>query len=540
MIGTGFIPDGGFADCMGDQTIFVAEFSHETNTFAGMKTTRERFQERREYIGEEMFEELEGTNSTIGGGMAVAEEAGVTLVPSIAAAAMPSGLVDGEAYEFYTERIVSDLREVADDVDGVFLSLHGAMVQEGGDDGEGPLIADVRDIVGEETPIAVTLDLHGNITDEMVDEADALIAYECYPHTDSGLTGERAMRLLIDTIAGEVNPEMAIERPPVLPYGPKQNTREGPMAELMADARAMEDRDDVLKVNVFPGFHQADVPSMGFSIPVVTDASVDAARATARELAETVWNRRESFVGDYPEPAEAVTRARTLVDEGATEDGPVVLADVGDNPGGGGATDGTTVLRQLLDQGIKNAGFAVMHDPDVSEAAADAGVGERVTVDLGGKKDDLHGAPIEDVDLYVKAITDGKFRNTGPMGTGTPANLGRAIRVQAGGEGDSVDGGDVEIILVDNRVQPLDAEIWRHVGIQPERLDVLVVKSTNHFRADYEPMSCEVIPVNSPGLVAMDPGKFDHRNIQRPKFPLDEMDDGDYPDWDSANGGDGT
>lgn len=514
---------------MGSPTVFVAELSHETNTFSDEPTGRKQFQERREYFGDEVLEEFDGTNTTIGGAMEIAEREGVDLRPSVAAAAMPSGRVTADAYEFYTGRVVTDLREIADELDGVFLSLHGAMVQEGGVDGEGPLIEVVRKVVGPNVPIVVTLDLHGNITDRMIDAADALVAFESYPHTDMGPTGRRAMSLLLETVAGQLDPVMRIERPPVLPYGPKQNTRDGPMAEVMSIARELEDRDGVLKVNVLPGFHQADIPLMGFSIPVVADSSEIIARDAARELAETVWDRRDEFVAAFPEPEEAVSQALELTEADVTEDGPVVLADLGDNPGGGGATDGTTVLRELIDQEVKNSGFALIHDPKVVAQAVNAGVGERIIATLGGKKDNLHGDPIEDLELYVKAITDGQFRNTGPMGTGTRNNLGQAIRARIGGE----DG--VEVILVENRIQPLDAEVWRHMGIQPERLDVLVVKSTNHYRADYEPMASEVIPVDTPGLVAVNPGRFEYEHIERPKFPIDDMDDAAYPDWETGS-----
>ncbi len=505
--------------------IFIAEFSHETNTFSGEPTHREHFQERREYFGKDMLTELEGTNTTIGGGIEVGNKEDVIILPSIAAAAMPSGRVTGEAYEFYTDQILSDIQEVADDIDGVFLSLHGAMVQEDGVDGEGMLIEAVRNVIGPDTPIVVTLDLHGNITETMIDAADALVAFESYPHTDMGATGQRAMELLLETISNDINPVMDIERPPVLPYGPMQNTRTGPMAKIMDKARALEKRDGVLKVNVFPGFHQADVPSMGFSIPVVVNTSKTHAQEVARELAEMVWNRRKEFITRFPSPDEAVGQAKELVDEGITEDGPVVLADLGDNPGGGGATDGTTILRELVNQKIKNSGFALIHDPKVVNQAIQNGVGKQIKVTLGGKKDSRHGEPIKNLELYIKSITDGQFRNTGPMGTGTRNDLNRAVRAQINGE----DG--IEVILANNRIQPLDAEIWRHLGIQPERLDIIVVKSTNHYRADYEPMASKIIPVDSPGLVAVNPERFDYKNIQRPKFPIDNMDNSAYPDW---------
>lgn len=267
---------------------------------------------------------------------------------------------------------------------------------------------------------------------------------------------------------------------------------------------------------------------MGFSIPVVADSDVDTAREVSRELAREVWDMHEEFVGNFPSPDEAVAEAIDTASELEKEDGPVVLADMGDNPGGGGTADTTPVLRALLDQNAQNAGFAIIRDPEVVNACVETGVGKRVTIDIGAKVEtefDI-GDPIVDVDGYVKAITDGEFVNTGPMGTGTENHFGRTVLFRCGAD----DG--VDIIITENRQQPRDAEIWRHAGIQPERLDILVVKSTNHYRADYEPIASDVIPIKSPGLAAMDPRKFNYQNISRPKYPIDEMDDDDYPDWD--------
>ena len=537
------------------ERILVAGFSHETNTYADEPTTREEFRERGEYVGQEIIDELAGTNTAIGGAIEVAESEGVDLVPVVSASATPGGLVSRETYEHYTNQIVEGAREHADEIDGVLLALHGAMVPEAeagdgeiGEDGEGPLVEAVREAVGD-VPIVVTHDLHGNITDHFLSVADALVAYETYPHVDTGATGRNGTELLLEIVRGEADPVMAVERPPVLAYGPRQNTREGPMAEVMARARELEARDSILKVNVFPGFQAADVPSVGFSIPVVADGDEAAAREAARELAEEVWNRREQFVGDYPEADEGVALAAALagqreespfdelpqvVDEGGDPEGPVVVADVGDNPGGGGTADTTPVLRALLEQGVENAGFAIMRDPEVVEACVNAGVGEHVSLTLGGKTSATHGEPIEGVEGYVKAITDGYFRNTGPMSTGTDNRLGRTVRLHCRLDSDDeskLHEAGVTVIVTENRLQPLDAEIWRHVGVQPERLDVLVVKSTNHFRADYEPMASYVIPVDSPGVAAMNPEWFDYERVRRPQFPMDEMDDDAYPDW---------
>lgn len=518
---------------MADGTILLGGFAHETNTFAAGTTDRVKFQERQEYFGTEIPEKMRDTNTCEGGAISVAEDRDLDLRYTVSAAATPSGVVDIDTYDFYCGKILDGVQEYESDLDGVCLCLHGAMVPKGMNDGEGPLVSMVRETVGPDVPIAVTLDLHGNISDELVEVADILVAYECYPHTDMGATGRRAMRFLDQMLQSDLDPITAIERPPFLPMGPMQNTREGPMAEVMAKAREYEDRDDVVKVNVFAGFHQADVPSMGFSIPVIADGDPVAATEVARKMAAYVWDRRQDFVAEFPKPEEAVAETKRITETHSqprglydvSDNGPVVLADLGDNPGGGGTADGTTVLRELIDQEIYNAGFAIMCDPEVVAECVEAGVGSRVVVTLGGKTDDRHGAPIADVDGYVKAISDGEFCNTGPMGTGSESHIGRSVHLQCGSDD------QVNVLLTEQRHQPLDAEIWRQLGIQPERLSVLVVKSTNHFRADYEPIASEVIPVNSIGLVSVDPRHFDYEQVSRPKFPLDEMADNAYPTW---------
>lgn len=505
--------------------ILVGEFAHESNTFATGRTTETDFQHRRAYEGETMIDELAGTNTVIGG---VVDEAGgrsVSLIPTLAANATPGGPVSAGTYESYTEKIVSVARDRAEELDGVLLALHGAMVSETTDDGEGTLVDRVRAVVGPTIPIAVTHDPHGNVSDELLSTANLLVAFETYPHVDMADTGRTALRLLVETARNAVRPVIAVERPPVLPFGPLQDTSDGPMAEVMARARELEAAASILKVNVFPGFHGADVPIMDFSVPVVADDDEAAARAAAREIAERVWERRAAFVATYPDPADGVAEAARLAAEASDDRGPVVLADTGDNPGSGAPADGTVVLREVLAQDVRNAGLALFRDPEVVSVCVDAGVGERLEVDLGGKTDTLHGDPIEGLAGYVKAITDGQFVNTGPMARGTRNQLGRTVLFRCGTD----DG--VAVILTENRVQPWDAEIWRHVGIQPERLDVLVVKSKNHYRADYEPLASHVIPLNTPGIGAIDPRTLPYERIHRPKYPLDTMADDAYPDW---------
>jgi microcystin degradation protein MlrC len=507
---------------MSEEPVLFGGFAHESNTFATDSTTRTDFSV---HEGSEIPETFRGTNSVAGGVCATADREDLDVAWTYLARAEPGPVLSSDAFEHHAGRLVAAVETHADSVDGVVLSLHGAMATDTLDDAEGELLGRVRDVLGPDVPVAVTLDLHANVSEAMVERADALVAYRTYPHVDVGETGERATRLLAEVMRGDLDPTTRIERPPVLPMGPLQNTRDGPMAEVMARARSLESRPNVRLINVLPGYHMADSPVMGFSVPVLADGDPAAAREAARDLAAFVWERRESFVADLPGPEEGVRRARELVAEGATADGPVVLADTGDNPGGGTAADGTTVLRAMLDQGGTNAGFAIVRDPAVVAACIEAGVGERVTVDLGGKTDDLHGEPIRGLEGYVAAIADGRVENTGPMLTGVIREFGRTVRLQCGREE------SVAVLVTENRVQPYDAEVFRHVGVAPERLDVVCVKSNNHYRADYEPMASHVLPLDTIGLRPPDPRTPTFERIRRPVFPIDAMADGDYADW---------
>lgn len=514
------------------ETVLVGAFAHETNTFVPEPVTRADFQAREEYLGQALDDNLRGTETAVGGVIDAADDHGVELVPTVAAFATPGGVVATDTYEFYTDLILDGVRDHLDDLDGVILPLHGAMVAEHLEDGEGPLIASVRELVGEAVPIVVTLDLHANVTEQMVDAADALVAYETYPHLDKADTGRRGFEILVRSIQDEVAPTVHFERPPNLIFQPKAYTPGGPMAEVMAEAREQEARSGVLKVNVLPGFYHADIEEMGVTTPVVTDDDPGLARDVSRSMAALIWERRADFVESYPKPREAVAQAKATVVEKAPDEGPVVMADFGSNPGGGGASNGTTVLREFLDQEVSNAGWAIMHDPDAVATCLEAGVSRRVTIDVGGKTDDQHGETIESLEGYVKAITDGRYVNTGTShsGYGVQNDIGRTVRFQCGPD----DG--VTVVLAERRASAFDAEIWRHVGQPPERLDIVCIPSLIAFLGDYEPMASDVVLVDTPGLSAVDPARFDYERIPRPLYPLDDLVADTYPDWDDGPG----
>src|SRR6266508_365486 len=377
--------------------------SHETNTFSNVPTNRGQFEARNLHYGGEILEAFRGTGTCVGGMIEAAERRGAHLVPSVAAAASPAGLVTKDIYQHVKERMLGDLK-AAGTLDGVLLDLHGAMVPEGLDDGEGDLIEAVRGVVGPGVPIAVTLDFHGNLTPTMVRHADLLHGYKTYPHVDMAERGQEATERLLDVIGKRLRPTAALRKPPLLPPLGNQGTARGPMRRLYDMADEMEKDPKVISVSIFAGFPHADIPDAGFGVYVVTDDDQALAERLADRLAETAWSHRHEFIHSALPVREAVAKAL------AAGGRPIVLADMADNTGGGAAGDGAAV-----------------------------------TLDIGGKVDDRHGAPLR-VTGVVRTLSDGRFIHKGPMARGLPGRLGTTA---------VLDVNDVKIILISYRWQTL-------------------------------------------------------------------------------------
>ena len=484
--------------------IFLAMLSHETNTFSNVPTDRAQFEARDLRYGGEIVETYRGTGTCLGGMIAAAERLGVTLLPSVAASASPAGRVTRDIYEHVKQRMLADL-ESAGRLDGVLLDLHGAMVPEGIDDGEGDIIAAVRQAVGPDVPIAVTLDFHGNLGRDMIEKADLLHGYKTYPHVDMAERGAEATERLVQVIGRRIKPTAAWRKPPLMPPLGRQGTARGPMRRLYDLADEMEKDPKVISVSIFAGFPYADIPDAGLGIYVVTDGDRELAERLAGQLERVAWEHRHEFIHSALPVKEAVARAL------AAEGRPIVLADMADNTGGGAAGDGTEILRELLAAGARSATVACIWDAAAVAACAKAGVGARVTLDVGGKVDDRHGAPVR-VTGTVRTLSDGRFIHRGPMMHGLPGRLGRTA---------VLDVDDIKVILISYRWQTLDPEMMRFVGIDPLLEKILVVKSTIHYRAAFEPIAKEIIEVDAPGLSSSNLSRFQYRRIRRPIFPLD-------------------
>jgi microcystin degradation protein MlrC len=485
---------------------FVGMFSHETNTFSTIPTDRAQFEARDLRYGGEILEAYRGTGTCLGGMIEAAAEQAVALLPSVAAAASPAGPVAKTFYAEMKERLLADLA-AAGPLDGVLLDLHGAMVPDGLEDGEGDLLAAVREVVGPRLPVAVTLDFHANVSDAMVRHASLLHGYKTYPHVDMAERGREATLRLLDVASGHLRPAVAFRRPPLLPPIAGQLTTRGPMRRLYDLAAEMEREPRAVSISIFAGFPLADIHDAGLSVYVVTDDDPALAERLADQLAAEAWARRYQFIHVAVPVREAVARAL------ATDGRPVILADIADNTGGGAAGDGTEILRELLRVGARRTTVACLWDPAAAAASAKAGVGALVTLDVGGKIDDCHGAPVR-VTGRVRALTDGRFVHKGPMFRGLEGRLGTTA---------VLDVNDVKIILISKRWQTLDPEMIRFVGIDPTAEKILVVKSTIHYRAAFEPLAHTIIEVDAPGLSSSNLDRFAFKNVRRPIFPLDDV-----------------
>ena len=485
---------------------FVAMFSHETNTFSTIPTDRRQFEARDLRYGGELLEAYRGTGTCLGGMIEAAGARGVTLVPSLAAAASPAGRVTADFYEATTRRLLDDLRG-AGRLDGVLLDLHGAMVPEGLEDGEGDLLRAVRATVGSAVPVAATLDFHANVTAEMVRHTTLLHGYKTYPHVDMDARGREATERLRDVVAKRRRPTVAWRQPPLIPPIAGQLTARGPMRRLYDRAAEMERDPRVVTISIFAGFPLADIRDAGLSVYVATDGDPGLADRLADELTAIAWAHRREFLHTALPVREAVAHAL------AADGRPVVLADIADNTGGGAAGDTTEILRELLRVGARPATVACVWDADAVQACARAGVGATVTVDVGGKVDPSHGAPVR-VTGRVRTLGDGRFVHKGAMLRGLEGRLGPTA---------VLDVNDLKIILISLRWQTLDPEMLRVVGVDPAAERILVVKSSVHYRAAFEPLAHAIIEVDAPGLSSSNLARFTFKHVRRPIFPLDDV-----------------
>ena len=489
--------------------IAIGRISHETNTFSPVPTTIESFQEGEGILeGDGLVRHHTGAKTGLGGFLDVAADEQWQVEGTLAAGATPSGNVAAAAHAALRDRLVARLR-AAGPVDGVLLHLHGAMCSEGAPDAEGDICRHVRAAVGPEVPVVVELDLHGNMTAAFCDTVDAVFAYRTNPHIDPYERGLDAARCLARILRGDLpRPKVYIAKPPMLPPTINMRTAEGPMHDLLEAGRGWQAKAHIVDVSVFGGFPYADFDQAGTSI-LVTATDPAAGRACADAMGRRAWDLREAFLKSLPSVPDAVDRALRVVAAGGAK--PVVLADVADNPGGGGTGDTTEVLRELVRRGAGGA-VACVWDPETARQAAQAGVGGTAAFRIGGKvAPEAFGAPVE-VRGRVAHLSDGEFVGTGPVVRGRKVRCGQTACIDAGG---------LKIVVTSIRHAANDRGFFRIGGVDPEREPLLVIKSRGHFRADFEPIAQAVIEVDAPGAANPNLDRFRFAHVRRPIWPLD-------------------
>jgi microcystin degradation protein MlrC len=480
---------------------------HETSTFLPQRTSVRDFEQGFGlFRGEQVRERFAGANMCIGGFFDAATSEGFEAVPLLWGFAYPSGIVAREAYGELKGEFLERLRAADQQqrLDGVLLDLHGAMVVEGIEDGDGDFVAAVRTAIDPDRPIVVTYDLHGNHTLLRMTAANASVGYDTYPHVDMAERGREAGKIIARTIRGEIKPVTALYSLPMFWSSQRQVTAHPPMDEVLARVHELEQRPGILAASIATGFPWADVSQLGASVFVVADGDAALAQAAADELGAWIWEHRERWYQPTTSIREGIAAGEAIGKF------PILLGDYNDNTGGGAPGDSTAVLRALVEMKLPDALLLYLVDLAAVEQAHRAGVGARLTLQLGGTSHPAQGPPLE-LPVEVVAISDGSFRYDGPMYAGLTGNLGPSAWLRSGG---------VSIVVVSKREQPLDAAFARSLGIDCANMKYIAVKSAAHFRSGFEKIAGSIHLIDAPALHSHQFGtlKYQHR---RPMFPIE-------------------
>jgi len=509
--------------------------SHETNTFSIVPATYEAFEDRIIERGQEIIDRFATSEYTIAGYLEAANELDFEVVPLMYARTGPIGTITKDAYD----RLSSEMFEMLRDQgpwDAVLIANHGAAVSEEFPDMDGEFTRAVREIVGPDIPVGITFDMHANVSKATVENTDVCVVWRTCPHLDTKIRGKKTAELIYRTVQGEIKPTQFIEMPPMLVNIVKQFTGQEPMKGLIDDCVASNEIDGVLDTSIAEGYPYADVEEMGMSWIAITDNDPELAESVAKGMAERAWPKRAElnkpvstirgalesalkiYKGPKPEGAEnfVPTDGSALPEMEESEHshlGPVVLMDVGDNIGGGSSADSTHILKVAMEMELDGY-LQSLYDPESVEACVQAGVGAEISLDVGGKTDDMHGEPIRVVGV-VNKIDDGPYEDTRPThGGGRYFDDGKRVRF------DTTDG--KTLLLTSNRSGNTARGQMYSMGIRPEDYKIIVAKGVSSPRPAYQPIASEIILVNTPGVTTADLETFEYHRRRIPLYPFEE------------------
>jgi microcystin degradation protein MlrC len=487
--------------------VLTAELAHETNTFSRCLTGKQAFRDRYVLIGDEAIAARQQANTELAGFLDAGREHDWRIEHVLSAAAGPSGKVEREAFEWLCDPIIAAVER--GEFDGILLGLHGATVLDFCEDGEGEILRRIRAACGSETPIAITLDPHANVSRQMCTLADIIVSFRTYPHVDMRETGRRAGAILHRTMAGEIKPQTIRVSRPMLEETNGGRTDVGPMFPRLAAAAEYEKQADVFAVSINAGFASTDIADVGPTVLVTGQGDLDQHVAFAETLADDIWARRHEVLNDYL----SVEAAAAVAAGFDSRHGPLVIADYADNPGAGAYGDSTALLGALLEAGVSNACFGPMVDGEAVQALQQVKIGENIRLALGGKIDPAFGGGPLTLEGELLSISDGHYVGDGPILGGLSRSYGPSAVLR-------VDG--IEILIVTIAKQMLDLQQFKSFGIEPEGKHVIALKSMQHFRAAFEPIAGKVIVCDSGALCTLHYERLPYKNVPRPIFPLDD------------------
>jgi len=489
--------------------IITGGISHETSTFTLVPTTWQSYRERFYLHGPEILNTFRGTNTPIGGFIEGAETHGFDLVPTVFAEAHPSGPTPRDIFDALLAELLQQITELGS-IDGVLLDLHGSMVVDdldeslGLDDPEGYIMAAIRDLVGPAVPILAQLDIHANVSPQMVEAADVLIGRETYPEIDMAERGRECADVLVRILKEGLRPTMALHQIPMM-WGMNQVTAHLPMREAIAELHRIKAQPGVICGSIATCYPLADVPHMGASVYIVTDNDQALAQTYADQLGTWLFDRRADWHFHMPSTREALVQAEA---EGRY---PVMFADRNDNTGGGSPGDSTGQLHTFIEAGLQDACVLYIVDPEAVAQCQQAGVGATLSLAVGAKSSPLQGQPVP-MTAEVVALSDGHFSYDGPMYAGLAGTMGPSAHIKQGG---------VHVLLVSQREQPFDTAFARTLDLDARQMRYLGIKSAAHFRAGFEAWAGAIYVVSEPSL--HDASNISFRRLGRKLYPLDEI-----------------
>ena len=491
--------------------IAIAGFQHETNTFVPTQTVLSDFEMADSWPpllrGETVITATTGMNLPITGAILSAQShPDIEIVPLVWASAEPGGIVADDAFNDMADMMLTGLAK-AGQIDALYLDLHGAMVSAYYPDGEGELLRRLRQQLGQDIPIGVSLDLHANITDQMVSLSDIITIYRTYPHLDMADTGRRCMDHLINITQDQLRtgtlrrPCKSFRQIPFLIPLPAQYTAHEPCLSLYTKVETLS-QTIATSAECAMGFTASDISDCGASVLAYADNQTEA-DAITEQLYDMILANEHHFDGRLMSAPDAISLAME-----STAKKPIILADVQDNPGAGGSGDTMGLTRSILDRGAENALIGLISDPDFAATAHHAGIGAVISSDLGGKSGVAGDAPLA-AKFQVIALSDGNFTYTGEMYKGGVAEIGPSCLVEVVGTN------GVQIVVSSLRTQCLDQAFFTHFGIDLRKPRIIVVKSTVHFRADFEPIGHQVINVITPGFFGCQLDQLPYQNLRQ-------------------------